>query len=319
MEDTWRWMNREVLVTGGTGTLGREIVKSLLADESKRIKGIRIFSRDEYKQWEFRKELENLGLLKNVSFLIGDIRDLDRLEMALRGVHIVFHTAAMKQIPSCNENPLEAVQTNVTGAANIIQAAINMRVERVLNISTDKACYPINLYGATKMVAEKLFLHANTYNKTVFSCCRYGNVLGSRGSVIPLFKKQYKETEEITITHKDMTRFWITVKDVANFLISKTFKFYEGNTGVFIPKMKSCSVLFLISTLFPKAKIKTIGIRPGEKLHEVLIHKEESIYVTENDDSFFISSTPKIHGAFEYKSDNNKYLWTKEELLKIKY
>lgn len=201
------WTEKEILITGGTGSLGKTLVKMLL--EQYHPKGIRVFSRDELKQWEMRNSVKQIyGAEAPVSFLIGDIRDGKRLGLAMKGVHVVIHTAALKQVPICQDNPLEAVQTNIFGSQNVLYAALENKVEKVMAISTDKSVQPINLYGASKMCMENLFIHGNVYSggrDPHFSCCRYGNVVGSRGSVIPLFKKQLEETGQMTITDIRMT------------------------------------------------------------------------------------------------------------------
>lgn len=278
--DKYNWKNHEILITGGTGSLGKTLLKKLLTKYHP--KGIRIFSRDEYKQWLLKQELASWNLDGNVSFLIGDVRDYTRLKMAMKNVNVVYNTAAMKQVPACEYNPLEAVKTNITGSENVIKAAIENNVNRVMHVSTDKAVYPINLYGATKAVAEKLFVHANVYSafkKPKFSCVRYGNVLGSRGSVIPLFKKQAK-TGIVTITDFEMTRFWITLDEVSDFIIDNTFEGIGGD--IFVPKMKSMDMLSLAKIIAPNCKYKVIGNRFGEKIHECLITKEEYAFLINN-------------------------------------
>lgn len=275
--------NKEWLITGGTGTLGKTIVKIIL--EKYAPKGIRIYSRDEFKQWVMREEFSGY---KNISYLIGDIRDEKRLTRAMEGTDFVIHTAAMKQVPSCEENPIEAIQTNTMGAVNLINAAINAKVKRFMNVSTDKGVYPVNLYGVSKAAAEKLFIFGNTYSpgRTLFSCCRYGNVIGSRGSIIPLFIDQYSKNKTLTITHPDMTRYWVTIDFVANFIVSNVAEMEGGE--IFIPKMKSMSVMDLAKGLFPDMKYKITGIRQGEKLHEVLISMEESMMLKESQTLYII-------------------------------
>lgn len=264
---------KEVLITGGTGSLGKTITKLLLAEYG--TKGIRIYSRDEAKQSAFAAELKNSQLSGEVAFLIGDVRNIDRLNRAMNGVDVVIHTAAQKQVPSCEYNPIEAVQTNIIGAQNVINAAIDNKVKRVMNIATDKGVYPINLYGCTKAVAEKLFIHSNIYSPhgTRFACCRYGNVMGSTGSVIPLFRKQAKESGVITVTDKDMTRFWITLDRVTKFVLSRITTMEGGE--IFVPFMKAMSMERLAALIAPEAEIQIIGSREGEKLHECIISREE--------------------------------------------
>jgi FlaA1/EpsC-like NDP-sugar epimerase len=316
--------DREILITGGTGSLGKTITRLLLTKYKP--KGIRMFSRDELKQWVFRNELEAEGYGENISWLIGDVRDKNRIDRALHNVDIVFNTAAMKQVPSCEQNPLEAVATNITGAGNIIEGAIDNKVSLVMHVSTDKAVYPVNLYGATKTVAEKLFLHGNVYtggHGTKFSVCRYGNVIGSRGSIILLFLEQSK-TGTVTLTDKRMTRFWITLNQVADFIIRKS----EATNGneLFVPLMPSIRIIDLIDAMFPFeanspiVKTKEIGIRKGEKLHECLMTSEESLYSNTGMDSIMITPDREQSriDAFTYSSDKNKFLSVEEirELIK---
>jgi len=269
--------NKEILILGGTGSLGKTLVKILKRDYKPR--GIRIFSRDETKQWEFKKELiaDDYGV-ENVSFLLGDIRDKDRLKRVMAGVDIVINCAAQKHVPSCEENPLEAVKTNVLGTANIIEAALDRNVAQVMHVSTDKAVYPVNLYGATKTVAEKLISNANVYrggtHRTVFSCVRYGNVLGSRGSIVPLFRSLASSGKDIPITDNRMTRFFIKLPQVGQFILDRLQEMEGGE--IFIPKMKGIRICDLAKIIAPDSEKKVIGIRQGEKLHECLISEEEA-------------------------------------------
>ncbi len=304
------WNEKEVLISGGTGSLGKTLTRILL-ERYDQPRGIRIFSRDELKQWEMKQALAPILGDAKVSYLVGDIRDRKRVELACKGVHIIIHAAALKQVPSCEDNPLEAIQTNVIGAQNILYAALENKVEKVMAISTDKAVYPINLYGATKMCAEKLFIQGNTYSggrSPHFSCCRYGNVIGSRGSVVPLFKRQFTETGKITITDSQMTRFWITLDQVANFILQRIEDMQGGE--IFIPVMPACSVLSVAKAVVPGAEIEIVGIRPGEKLHEILITKEESRRmrsVPSNQQAYYIldqnERLPCVD--FEYRSNDN--------------
>jgi len=304
---------KEILITGGTGSLGKTLTKLLLSEHSP--KGIRIFSRDELKQWEMKREIGPAP----VSYLVGDIRDRKRVELASKGVDFIIHTAALKQVPSCEDNPLEAINTNIIGAQNILYAAVENKVKRVMNISTDKAVYPVNLYGATKLCAEKLFIQGNTYSggrPPHFSCCRYGNVLGSRGSIVPLFRKQVKEIGTITITHKDMTRFWITLEDAAKFILRNLRDMQGGE--IFVPIMPSATVQEVANAVTGDAPIKYIGIRPGEKLHEILITKEESRKTFEdlvnNQFVIFGLSDNTIYPEFEYRSETNHNWLTIEQI-----
>ena len=302
------WSNTEVLITGGTGTLGRELTRQLLTEYHP--KGLRIFSRGEVKQYNMKQELQALGLLGGVAFLIGDVRDQQRVEMAMRGVHVVIHTAAIKQIPVAEDNPLETIKTNVTGSQNVLQAALGSKVRKVMLISTDKAVHPANLYGASKMCAERLFVQGNVYSgghEPYFSVCRYGNVMGSRGSVIPLFKQQAK-TGAITITDKLMSRFWITIRDAARFILNKVEVMRGGE--IFVPKLPSCYVSDIAVAVAPGAALEEIGVRPGEKLHECLISEEESRDVVEHPDCYVVMppSEHLLYGQwkpFIYDSENN--------------
>lgn len=297
----------EFLITGGTGSLGRTITKLLLSKYKP--KGIRILSRGEALQWEFKNELNKLGYNKNIDFLIGDIRDFKRVKMAMKRVDIVIHTAAIKQVPVAEKNPLEVIKTNIYGSQNILEAALCCGVEKVMNISTDKACQPLNLYGMTKAVAEKIFTQGNIYSggrNPKFSSCRYGNVLGSRGSAVVLFKKQ-KEEGQLTITHPDMTRFWIKLKNVAQFVLDRIVEMHGGE--VFVPKMPSSTILELAKAIAPELcnNYKVIGVRHGEKLHEVLITVEEGKYTIVKKDYYVI--TPFLNArrkeGFVYTSNQS--------------
>lgn len=302
--------NKEVLIIGGTGSLGQTIYMYLISHY--KCKGIRIFSRDEYKQWKMQNEMNAVST--PTAYLIGDVRDKDRVYRATKNVDVIFNCAAMKQVPACENNPEEPVKTNISGAQNIINAAIDNHVNTVMHVSTDKAVYPINIYGATKTVAEKLFLHANIYSagETKFSVCRYGNVLGSRGSIIPLFKEQAK-TGTITITDRRMTRFWITLNQVAKFIVKNAMIAQGGE--IFIPKMRAMQIIELANIIAPSSKVETIGIRKGEKLHECLITEEEMPFVTETEDMFIIKPLEDevdTHNRVSYTSENCAHLSIKE-------
>ena len=263
------WPNQTILITGGTGSLGKHLCKILL--EKYHPRAIRVYSRDELKQHEMRQVFgEDV-----IRYFIGDVRDGNRLKRAMEGADIVIHTAALKQVPACEYNPLEAVRTNVIGTENVINAAIDNGVKKVVSISTDKAVNPVNLYGATKLCAEKIVIQGNSYagsRNTRFSCVRYGNVIGSRGSVVPLFSEQ-KKTGKITITDDRMTRFWITL-DQAVELVVKAITHMQGGE-IFVPKIPSMRITDLAKAIAPECEIDIIGIRPGEKLHEVLLMEEE--------------------------------------------
>ena len=319
-----KWQDLTVLVTGGTGSFGKKFIEIMLKEYHP--KKLIIFSRDELKQHEMRISGFDHPSLR---YFIGDVRDYKRLNRAFKGVDIVVHAAAMKQVPACEYNPIEAVATNIDGARNIIDAAINNDVKKVLAMSTDKATAPVNLYGATKLVSEKLFIQANSYSTAEgarFSCVRYGNVVGSRGSVIPLFKEQRK-TGKVTITDERMTRFWITLEQGVRFVISRIEKMHGGE--VFIPKLPSMSMIALAKTIAPECKIEKIGIRPGEKLHESMISEDESRQAVDLNDCYAIlpahfwwSNDLWAHGeklpeGFSYSSNTNKQWLTPSELSKM--
>ncbi len=306
------WFSKVVLVTGGTGSFGRKFVDTIVRNY--RPKKLIIFSRDELKQHEMRTTGFDHPCLR---FFIGDVRDRDRLRRAMQSVDIVVHAAALKQVPACEYNPIEAVSTNIEGARNVIEAALDCGVERVLALSTDKAVNPVNLYGATKLVAEKLFVQANAYRgdgPTSFSCVRYGNVVGSRGSVIPLFLGQ-RDGGTVTITDPRMTRFWITLDQGVRFVINCVERMHGGE--VFVPKIPSMSIRDLAAAIAPECEIEEIGIRPGEKLHEVLVSEDEARQAIELDDSFVIQPAhpwwavenwadgKPLPQGFSYVSENN--------------
>lgn len=273
---------KTILVTGGTGTFGRAFVSRILQDKG--VSKVIVLSRDEFKQNEMARDFQDPRL----NFLLGDIRDLLRLERAFHGVDIVIHAAALKQVPATERDPLEAVKTNINGTQNVVDAALNCNVDKVLLVSSDKAVEPINLYGATKLVAERLTVASNAYRgkgNTKLSVVRYGNVIGSRGSVIELIEKQ-RETGVITLTDDQMTRFWIHIDDVMGIVIN-ILSCMEGGE-IFIPKMKSLRVVDVMKAIAPKCKIKTIGIRPGEKLHETLITKHEAVRTKDLNTMFVI-------------------------------
>jgi len=313
-----------ILVTGGTGSFGQKFTEIVLREHN--TKAIRIFSRGELLQEEMRRRFEDDQRLR---FFIGDVRDRERIHRAMNGVDIVVHAAALKQVPACEYNPIEAIRTNIDGAINVIDAAIDNGIEKVIAISTDKAVYPVNLYGATKLVAEKLFVQANAYTgfgKTRFSCVRYGNVVGSRGSVIPLFLEQRK-TGETTITDERMTRFWITSEQGVRFVI-KCIEIMSGGE-IFIPKIPSVRITDLADVIAPGAQRKVIGIRPGEKLHEALMPGEEARHAREFDDYFVVEPEFVFWGkadlkggkalaeSFTYTSDTNNWWLSEDDLNKM--
>lgn len=279
--------NKTLLITGGTGSFGREFTKVALKYNPE---AIRIFSRGEYAQWEMEKSFNNSKL----RFLIGDVRERERLKRAMQGVDIVVHAAALKQVPACEYNPIEAIRTNIDGSINVIDTALDSGVDKVLAISSDKAVHPINLYGATKLVMEKLFIQANVYVGTKFSCVRYGNFYGSRGSVLPLWQSQ-REKGEITLTQKEMTRFWITLENATEFAIDCLGKMEGGE--IYIPKMPKRTLEALAYQVAPDAKLKIIGKRAGEKLHEALFAEGEEVHLTETDNCYIIKANEEVSGG----------------------
>jgi UDP-N-acetylglucosamine 4,6-dehydratase len=315
------WTKQTVLVTGGTGSFGKRFLEVMLRDLKP--KKLIVFSRDELKQHEMRTSgFDDMS----VRYFIGDVRDVTRLKRAFQGVDIVVHAAALKQVPACEYNPIEAVKTNVDGARNVIDVAIDCGVAKVMALSTDKAVNPINLYGATKLVAEKLFVQANAYagtGLTRLSCVRYGNVVGSRGSVIPLFLSQRKNGK-VSITDPRMTRFWITLEQGVRFVIRCIEEMLGGE--VFVPKIPSMRILDLVQTMVPECKVEQIGIRPGEKIHEVLLSEDEARHALEFDDMFVVQpSHPwwvvqnwkdgrSLPDGFRYCSDQNESWLTPEEM-----
>lgn len=315
--------DKTILLTGGTGSFGKKFTEIVLKEHNPKV--IRIFSRGELMQQKMREQFND----KRLRFLIGDVRDRDRLYRAMNNIDIVVHAAALKQVPTCEYNPIEAIKTNINGATNVIDAAIDNNVEKVVALSTDKAVHPVNLYGATKLVAEKLFIQANSYTgerKTIISCVRYGNVIGSRGSIIPVFNEQ-KKKGVVTITDERMTRFWITQKQAVRFIIDCIEKMKGGE--VFIPKIPSMKVTDLIDVIAPSAKREAIGIRPGEKINEVLLIEEEarhskefdSYFVIEPEHSFWnkdnLGGGKSLPEGFRYTSGDNDRWLTKDDLKKM--
>ncbi|MEY2365254.1 UDP-N-acetylglucosamine 4,6-dehydratase (inverting) [Lysinibacillus capsici] len=314
--------NKTVLVTGGTGSFGKKFIKKAL---SLGVKKIIVFSRDELKQYEMKQDFQD----ERIRFFIGDVRDKDRLYRAFDGVDIVIHAAAMKHVDACEYNPFEAVKTNIHGAQNIIEAAIDRGVEKVIALSTDKACSPVNLYGATKLASDKLFVAANAYvgeKKTRFAVVRYGNVVGSRGSVVPFFKK-IKDTGKLPITDERMTRFWITLDQGVQFVLDSLERMYGGE--IFVPKIPSMKVTDLAKAIGPECEIEVIGIRPGEKVHEAMIMEDDARHTLEFDDYYVIQpelawfAKEQLNGGkvlsdgFSYTSDNNSKWLTIEQLKEL--
>lgn len=317
------WERQTILLTGGTGSFGKHFCKIML--EKYHPKVIRIYSRDELKQHEMRQQIDD----DSIRYFIGDVRDSDRLRRAMEGADLVVHAAALKQVPSCEYNPLEAIKTNIFGAKNIIDAAIDTKVKKVVALSSDKAVNPVNLYGATKLCADKIFINGNSYSGprgTRFSCVRYGNVIGSRGSVVPLFKEQ-KKLGKITITDERMTRFWITL-DQAVELVVQAFNYMQGGE-VFVPRIPSMKILDLAKTIAPECEIEVIGIRPGEKIHEILITEEEGrntrayngMYVIMPNYSWWERQNYKngenLPGGFIYASNLNDQWLSRDDLEQI--
>jgi UDP-N-acetylglucosamine 4,6-dehydratase len=318
------WSEQVVLVTGGTGSFGRKFVELLLQEYHPR--KIIVFSRDELKQHDMRTSGFDHPSLR---YFLGDVRDGQRLQRAFSGVTVVVHAAALKQVPACEYNPFEAIQTNIMGGRNVVDAAIDCGVQRILALSTDKAVNPINLYGATKLCAEKMFVQANSYSgaqNTRFSCARYGNVLGSRGSVVPMFLEQRKRGK-ITITDSRMTRFWITLDQGAKFVVRCLEEMHGGE--IFVPKIPSMKLVEMAAAIAPGCEMQDIGIRPGEKLHEALVSEDEARNTLESDGMYVIQpafpwwqkenwkQAHPLPEGFHYTSDNNPQWLTPEKLFDL--
>lgn len=325
--ESLNWSDASVVVTGGTGSFGKQFVATMLKEYHPR--RLAVLSRDELKQSQMANQFP-VGADSPMRYFLGDVRDADRLRRAFDGVDVIVHAAAMKQVPAAESDPFEAVLTNIIGTKNVIDAAIDCGVKRVFTLSTDKAVNPVNLYGATKLVAEKLTIQANTYGAArgcAFACCRYGNVVGSRGSVVPIFKEQ-KRNGKITITDERMTRFWITLDQGVRFVIRCIEQMKGGE--VFIPKVPSMKLSDLAEALAPGVERESIGIRPGEKLHELLIGADESRLVKEFDDHYvlypafqnwagenFSDAGNPVESRFQYQSDMNSWELSQSELLKM--
>ncbi len=312
--------NKIITITGGTGSFGKKMINDLVKKNF--VKQIRVLSRDEMKQWHLQEEYKNIKKLK---FIIGDVKDRSSIDRAIKGSHFVIHAAATKIVPTAESNPTECIKTNINGAINVIDSCIKNRVKKVVALSTDKACNPVNLYGATKLCSDKLFVSANfleNNNYTSFSVVRYGNVMGSRGSVIPFFLNQEKN-KKFTITDKRMTRFMITL-DQAIDLVKFAFKDSLGGE-IYISKIPSMKIIDIAKAINNKNEIVFIGIRPGEKFHEVMISKEDSLNTFEykhyykiipfNKNKKYIKSGKKVPLGFEYSSENN-ISWMKTTTLK---
>jgi UDP-N-acetylglucosamine 4,6-dehydratase len=290
------WKDKVVLVTGGTGSFGKKFTEIMLKEYQP--KKIIIFSRDELKQHEMRVSGFDHSSLR---YFIGDVRDEERLRRAMHGVDIVVHAAALKQVPACEYNPMEAIKTNIMGTANVVEAALDAGVKKVLVLSTDKAVSPANLYGGTKLVAEKLAIQSNAYaagSATRYSCVRYGNVVGSRGSIVPLFLK-LRDSGKITITDERMTRFWLSLEQGVHFVINCIEQMEGGE--VFVPKIPSTKVVDLAKAIAPNAKIEIIGIRPGEKLHEDLLSEDEARHTIELEQMYVVQPAEAIWFGYSWK------------------
>jgi UDP-N-acetylglucosamine 4,6-dehydratase len=320
---------KSVLVTGGTGSFGRQFVRTVL--ERFKPRRVVIYSRDELKQFEMQREFGGAEM----RYFLGDVRDRERLIQAIRDVDVVIHAAALKQVPAAEYNPMECIKTNIHGAENVITAALDNNVERVIALSTDKAANPINLYGATKLVSDKLFVAANNIaggHPTCFSVVRYGNVVGSRGSVVPYFRALIADgADHLPLTHQDMTRFWITIREGVDFVLASLQRMIGGE--VFVPKIPSVRIADLARALAPSLPTRVVGIRPGEKLHEVMCPAENSHLTLEFDDHFVICPAIRFHhrdadftvdqaggrgvpvpSGFEYSSGTNPHFLTIGEI-----
>jgi len=323
--------NKTILITGGTGSFGKKFTKTVL-EKYPEIKKIIIYSRDEYKQFLMQNMPEFKQHLQKLRFFIGDVRDKERMMRAFDGVDIVIHAAALKQVPACEYNPFEAIKTNVYGAQNVIDCAIDKGVEKVVALSTDKACAPINLYGATKLCSDKLFIAGNSYSgmkKTRFSVVRYGNVAGSRGSVIPFFQKLVAEgAKELPVTDMKMTRFWLKLEQAVEMVLEAVENMHGGE--LYVKKIPSMRMPDLAKAIAPQLAIKEIGIRPGEKIHEQMITKEDAPNTLEFRDFYIIlpqiqftgikydyPGAKKVPPDFEYHSGNNSRWLTVEEMREL--
>ena len=321
--------NASILITGGTGSFGKKYTQTLL--ERYNPKKIIIYSRDELKQFEMQQEFNQPCM----RYFIGDVRDCERLKQAMRDVDYVIHAAALKQVPAAEYNPMECIKTNIYGAENVIKAAIESQVKRIIALSTDKAANPINLYGATKLASDKLFVAANNMvgeQNTRFSVVRYGNVVGTRGSVVPFFQKLINEgAAPLPITHPEMTRFWITLQQGVDFVLKDFERMFGGET--FVPKIPSMHITDLATSMAPGLEQKVVGIRPGEKLHEIMCPQDDSHLTIEFDDHFVIAPSinfnscgnlfdqnrlgeigKAVQQGFEYNSGTNSDFLTVDEL-----
>jgi len=329
--------NKSILITGGTGSFGKQYTRTILSHYKP--KKLIIYSRDELKQFEMAQEFPDKKY-NCMRYFIGDVRDRDRLTMAMRGVDFVIHAAALKQVPAAEYNPMECIKTNIYGAENVIQAALAANVEKVIALSTDKAANPINLYGATKLASDKLFVAANNMAggyRTRFSVVRYGNVVGSRGSVVPFFKKMIDEGADfLPITDERMTRFWITLQQGVDFVLKNFERMHGGE--IFVPKIPSVRITDLAMAMAPNLEQKIIGIRPGEKIHEVMCPADDSHLTLEFNDHFVITPTisfvdqdirfninklkemgQPVPAEFEYNSGTNQHFLTIMEIIELNH
>ncbi|MBT5400164.1 UDP-N-acetylglucosamine 4,6-dehydratase (inverting) [bacterium] len=324
--------DKSILITGGTGSFGHRFVSTLL--EKYNLKRLVILSRDELKQYDMQIKYQKYS--KVMRFFLGDVRDGERMQEAMSGIDVVIHAAALKQVPAAEYNPMECIKTNIHGAESVIKAAISNNVETVIALSTDKAANPINLYGATKLASDKLFIAANNISggKTKFAVVRYGNVVGSRGSVVPLFDKLIKEgASHLPITHKEMTRFWITLQEGVDFVLKNMERMTGGE--IFVPKIPSVKITDLAQSMAPQLPIKIIGIRPGEKLHEIMCPADDSHLTIEFHDHFVICPSVSFYSekddylknklgevgkyveqSFEYNSGSNHSFLTNKDIIK---
>lgn len=322
--------NKTVLVTGGTGSLGSRLIERLLHTDTIGQKKIIVFSRDELKQSEMLVKYQHDVKHGRLDFVLGDIRDFETLSKALRGVDVVFHTAALKHVPATESNPRECIKTNVIGAMNLIDACLDQGVSKVIALSTDKAASPESVYGASKLISDKLFVDANKYGKTKFSIVRFGNILGSRGSVLPLFLEQ-KNNESLTITHPEMTRFCITFSEAVNVLLFACEHCLGGE--VMVPKSPSFRIEDLADVVCKGCEKTYIGIRSGEKLHEDMITEDDARYTWESDEYFILLpnkhdaeieaywtttfGAKKLKPAFFLRSDNNPVFLSKQQIIQL--
>jgi UDP-N-acetylglucosamine 4,6-dehydratase len=324
--------NQSILITGGTGSFGKKYVKTLLTHYKP--KKIIIFSRDELKQFEMQQIFNDPCM----RYFIGDVRDAERVQRAMSGVDYVIHAAAMKQVPAAEYNPMECIKTNIMGAENVIMAAMDNKVKKVIALSTDKAANPISLYGATKLCSDKLFVAANNIvgsKSTIFSVVRYGNVAGSRGSVVPFFKKIISEgCDHIPITHSEMTRFWITLQQGVDFVLKNFERMHGGE--IFVPKIPSIKIIDLAQAYAPQLPVKIIGIRPGEKVHEIMCPSDESHLTLEFEDHFVLRPSirffecesdythnvigeigSQVEQGYEYHSGNNPHFLSAQQIIEF--